>query len=140
MNEARPIVVIDSYRPTRLSIEAVLREAGYAVACFEPEISADVLQATRPALIILELQRANADAVMLQLDRLRNHPSTRSTPVLLTTTDAALVCELSEPLWHLGCTTLIKPFDVARLLAHVGRACDAKNIRPAIERCAWEFA
>ena len=129
MREARPIVVIDSYRPTRVSMEEILRDAGYRVAGRAPALTVGALAELRPALLILELRRDNADSTMLLLDQLRQRDATRDIAVVLTTTDIRLPHVFAEPLWHLGCTTLVKPFDVDRLLAHVGRVLERRGPR-----------
>jgi len=91
MREDCPIVVIDSYDSIRISIKEVLQAAGYAAVELEPELIPDTVEEMQPALIILELERRNADNVILLLDRLRQCDTIRAIPILATTTDTRLV-------------------------------------------------
>jgi hypothetical protein len=47
---------------------------------------------------------------------------------------ARLLYQLAEPLWYLGCTILLKPFESERLLTIVSQALGARTINRALER------
>lgn len=134
MRQDRPIVVIDSYQSTRVTMEEVLRDYGYTVAARTPALTPQALAELRPALLIAELQRGNADGIMLLLDQLRQRDATREIAVVLTTTDIRLLYTLAEPLWHLGCATLVKPFDANHFLAHVRRVLGPHGSRRQVGR------
>jgi DNA-binding response OmpR family regulator len=117
------IVVIDSYEPIRVSIAYLLEEAGYSVTLLAQQATADALATLQPALVILEVQRSCADAIIMLLDQLRQRDATHTVPIIVTTTDRRLLLhDLAEPLTYLRCIGLVKPFDVDQLLACVARA------------------
>jgi DNA-binding NtrC family response regulator len=128
------IVVIDSYQPTHVLMEDVFREAGYTVMCLEQEATVDALRTAQPALIILDLQRAQADGLMLLLNQLRNCDATQMLPIVITTTDARLLGALAQPLKHLGCSSLVKPFGVNQFLTCVARAVGSGDKHHSYER------
>jgi DNA-binding response OmpR family regulator len=117
MQNACPIVVIDSYEPIRVSIAYLLEDAGYSVTLLAQQATADALATLQPALVILEVQRSYADAIIMLLDHLRQHDATQSVPIIVTSTDWLLLRELVEPLSSLRCIGLLKPFGVEQLLA-----------------------
>jgi DNA-binding response OmpR family regulator len=119
MHINRTIVVIDSYEPIRISIAYLLEEAGYNVTPLVQQATADALATLQPALVVLEVQRPYADAIIMLLDQLRQSDATRTVPIIVTTTDQLLLHDLAELLTHLRCISLLKPFGVDQLLACV---------------------
>jgi CheY-like chemotaxis protein len=77
------IVVIDSYEPIRISIAYLLEEAGYSVRCLAQQATADALATLQPALVVLEVQRPYAEAIIMLLDQLRQHDATRTVALAL---------------------------------------------------------
>jgi CheY-like chemotaxis protein len=129
-----PIVVIDSYEPIRVSIAYLLEDAGYSVTLLAQRVTADALAILQPALVVLEVQRPYADAIIMLLDQLRQHDATRTVSIIVTTTDWLLLHDLAEPLIHLRCIGLLKPFGVDQLLACATRAFSDKEAHQANER------
>jgi CheY-like chemotaxis protein len=122
LNNKRPIIVIDGYPPTCASMADILRDEGYIADCYTWEQSAEQLQAKQPALIIADLLPLDYQATLRLIEELRQHPATRAIPVIVTTTTARLPHEVALALSRLGCTSLVKPFDIDTFLSQVGQA------------------
>lgn len=128
------IVVIDNYDPMLDLVDEVLTSEGYAVQCYPERIeNAACIEHVRPDLVIMDLQRANSDDVILLLGQLRRHPSTRAVPMIVVSTDGGLLRDLAAPLSQLGCGALEKPFDLEDFLDQVKRMLGASPQRQRVK-------
>lgn len=78
--------------------------------------------ALEPDLIVLELPAGTLAAGVL---RLRTHPATARTPILLCTGAVREAEALAEPFAAIGVPVMTKPFDVDDLLARVRLGLDS---------------
>ncbi|MGI8688263.1 MAG: response regulator [Thermomicrobiales bacterium] len=125
---ARTIAVFDDDTAILGVMRDALTEEGYNVVA---ETTADdalaIVLRERPTLVILDFWMADRAAGLQALRRIREHPETSATPVLICSADRAALRDYAED-WHaLGCETLVKPFDLNDLLAQVARLVDVSR-------------
>ena len=117
------IVAIDCDRATLSFIADLLNDEGYEVYCFlGHQINAGEIQAIQPDLVLLEFDHQNSDATFMLLNQLRTFPATRTTPIMVSSTDSRLLEVFAALLRPLGCTTVVKPFDLDQLLIGIAQA------------------
>jgi len=120
--KARPtILVSDSDACVRTLFVDILEEEGYLVRTLHPATFPNI-RISGADLVILDLLYATADASIFLIDRLRNDEVTRQIPILISCTDGRLLDALAEPLRHLRCRTLLKPFAIKELLELIDQA------------------
>src|SRR5690349_5417930 len=104
------IVAIDNDSATLGFIEDLLDAEGYEVHCsLGYQVNAKDIHAVQPDLVLLELYHNDSQTTLMLLDRLRRFPATRTTPIIVSSTDTYVLDDLSGPLRDLGCTALVKP-------------------------------
>jgi CheY-like chemotaxis protein len=124
------IIAIDHDSATLGLIADLLDAEGYVVHCsLGYGVSAMNLQELQPDLILLELPYRDSDATLLFLDQLRQSPATRTIPIVVSSTDRRVLDVLAAPLHHLGCTALVKPFDLDQFLACIAQAIHPQQAR-----------
>jgi len=100
---------------------ALLTDEGYTAECRTAATATEIRRAA-PRFMILELPAIDPEPALQLLHRLRRHTVTRTLPILVSCTDQHLVEELAEQLRQLDCDTILKPFEIDALLAHVAQA------------------
>lgn len=128
------IITVDHDRAILDLLEDMLVVEGYVVQSYlGSSVDVTCLQQAQPDLIILELRRGYVDATVDLLDRLRQYPATRMTPVIVSSTDECLLHSMAVPLQQSGCLTLEKPFDIDQLLDCINQALTPPRIFNANE-------
>lgn len=121
--ERYKIIAVDHDRAILDLIEEMLLSEGYDVQSYlENSVDVERIQQARPDLVIIDLRRMDANITLLLLKRLRRHPATSAVPVIVSSTDRHLLCELDVPLRHLGCLTIVKPFEIDEFLDCIHQA------------------
>jgi len=115
-----PIVVIDD-DPTFLHLmHDILSDEGYCILVHPGAAGArTAIAQTMPRLAIVDLHLEQPAAGLHLLTTLREDPATAHLPVLLCTADILALQAHAAWLREQGIPTLVKPFDVAELLASV---------------------
>jgi len=119
----RSVVAVDDDSATLDLIELVLQNQGYTLR--RPllrELSVRWIEREQPEFLILELAPFHPEETLVFLTKLRNSMATRALPVIMTSTDYRLLDQLERPLFHLGCATLKKPFELDTFLAVIDQA------------------
>jgi len=134
------IMVLDDDADVTLLLEEVLIGEGYSVRRCGWNPTVETIARRRPDALIVDLNPLRPDATLLLLDELRGHPATRAVAALVVCTDAHLLATVSEPLRHLGCSTLIKPFDLDEIIDGVAWLMATAAVSRAGTSMAREFA
>lgn len=119
----RPLVIILNADLSFLELmREFLSEEGYNVRIVGENTSAfETILAERPQLVIIELMIHDPEAGLMVLNKMRLHPVTRKTPVIIASTTTQLIRDNEEHLRSKGCEILPKPFDLEELLTMVGK-------------------
>lgn len=121
MSDERPLaLVVDDEREIRELLTELLDDLGLRpVACADGEEALALVQAHRPALVVLDLIMRDVDGYTV-LTRLRGDPATRTVPVIVVTgQDSPIYRTLSL---GVGATVhLTKPFSHALFTRTVAR-------------------
>jgi CheY-like chemotaxis protein/cellulose synthase/poly-beta-1,6-N-acetylglucosamine synthase-like glycosyltransferase len=116
-NRGAILVVEDEERVMKL-VTVALRRAGYTVTeATDGAQALDRLGEATPDLIVSDVMMPNVDGLDL-LARIRAEPATRTIPVILLTARSS-VSEIVEGLGYGADDYLVKPFQMAELLARV---------------------
>lgn len=126
------ICVIENDAATRQFMQDILSEEGHVVYCCGWR-TATVEQIARMQahVIIVDLNPIEPDNVVMFLMRLRQHPAIPHARMLVTSTSSHLLNSLREPLDHLGCDIMLKPFELEDFLRHVTTLCADPRTRSA---------
>jgi DNA-binding response OmpR family regulator len=116
------ILIVDHDQPTREMLSFVLAEDAYGVLEFDGRITVRQIQEASPALIILELQPGVPDCALDLIRQLRRQAATRTTPIIVTSTDPRLLADVGRSLAGQRCLTLEKPFDLDDLYSRISQA------------------
>jgi len=81
----------------------------------------ELIETERPDAVILDIRMEHPRAGLAVLQRLRRNPATVDIPVLVCTADTAFEREWERTLEECRCAVVVKPFQIADLLAAVGR-------------------
>lgn len=120
------ILVFEADPAIRTLFDEVLRNEGYRVALLEPgDVSAPTIADVRPDLLMLDLAPGSVVQTLALIAEVQRGPATLTLPILVSTTDPLLFEQHGTALRWLGCSTLLKPFDLERLLATVSRQVTA---------------
>lgn len=121
--DSRPILIIDDDRRSALTLEAALKEGGYAtVTTSDPARALDIVRQLRPSLVILDLDLENADGFEL-LGLLRESGAARI--IAVASTDSS---EIAVRSLKIGAQDfLTQPIDVAKLLRIVSTAWNSES-------------
>ena len=104
-------------------IKDLLTDAGYARVVWHVGNNAfQCIRDEQPDLVLLDIHLLNPGRGWRTLDAMRLHPSTRTIPVIICSTDMHLIDEKTALLRDLNCQTLEKPFDLETLLDKVATA------------------
>ncbi len=118
------IFVIENDGATRQFMQDILSEEGYAVHCCAwPSATVEAVVQMGARLVIVDMNLIEPDNVVLFLARLRQHHAIHNARLLVTSTSSHLLSSLSEPLNHLACETLLKPFELEAFLGHITNLC-----------------
>lgn len=121
--DSKLILAIDGDTATLDFLTDLLSLEGYGVLCFQAsQASANAVQQAQPDLIILDLAPQTSDNTVLLLDELREHPATKTIPIIVTSTSVKLLQTLSDPLHYWRCIAIEKPFNLDDLLTCVATA------------------
>jgi CheY-like chemotaxis protein len=121
--EQAKVVVVDNDSVVMSLIEEVLTVEGYGVLCCSSTIVTPLhIQQAHPDALIVDLRYVDSDKTLSLLNALRHDPHTRDLSITVSSTDERLLQVLDEPLRHLNCATLVKPFDIDQLVECVSRA------------------
>ncbi len=95
---------------------------GYRILPYRQGAGAyELIASERPDAVILDIRMEHPRAGLAVLQRLRRNPATVDTPVVICTADTAFMREWGRMLEEYRCTVLVKPFQIAELLAMIGR-------------------
>lgn len=112
------LVIDDDTALQSLLVEA-LTDQGFAVAGFDAPPSVDDVARLQPDLVLLDLVFGDAAAGVTWLRRVREHPATVDTAVVVCT---AMRQRAADPALRAQCHgVLLKPFDVDELTDVVAR-------------------
>lgn len=114
------VLVVDDDPDIRLTLAEILEDEGYSVATAGNGIEAlAALQEVRPRLILLDLSMPRMDGTEFRRRQLSD-PAIAAIPTVVITAAG----QVRDRLAPLGISeTLIKPLNMDRLLALVGRYC-----------------
>jgi DNA-binding response OmpR family regulator len=123
------ILVVDDHEETLELYRLFFEFEGYAVT-----LSAaggpvpGLIAASQPDVVILDLVLPDVPGERL-LQSIRANPATRALPVVICSGASLELERLGPSLRELGCTILMKPFDLDALLAVVRQACGSAGAR-----------
>ncbi len=124
--QTRRIVVVDDDRQLAELMREFLSDEGYDVQVVSrSEAALEVIQATLPDLIILDVRMAGVDGLGV-LYLLSTDPDTRAIPVLMcTAVSAGEMQPWDDVLDQKGVPMLYKPFELAQLSRQVRAMLEA---------------
>lgn len=124
--QTRRIVVVDDDRQLAELMREFLSDEGYDVQVVSrSEAALEVVQATLPDLIILDVRMAGVDGLGV-LYLLSTDPDTRAIPVLMcTAVSAGEMQPWDDVLDQKGVPVLYKPFELAQLSRQVRAMLEA---------------
>lgn len=124
--QTRRIVVVDDDRQLAELMREFLSDEGYDVQVVSrSEAALEVIQATLPDLIILDVRMAGVDGLGV-LYLLSTDPDTRAIPVLMcTAVSAGEMQPWDDVLDQKGVPVLYKPFELAQLSRQVRAMLEA---------------
>ena len=135
---SRLVIAIDSDSTILDFMEEVLSDEGYTMRRgFMRHLNLHDIQCYHPDFMILEMQPFAPNQAIEFLAQLRACLATKPIPVIVESTDGRLLETLTQPLHHLGCITLEKPFDLDQFLAAIGQADPLYGFNWLIEPPAW---
>ena len=115
LDESRRAVLVEDDPSFRGLVETILTERGYHCVTSADGIDAwPLIRVHRPHLLILDLNLPGIGGLEL-LMRLRGHPDTAATPVLVCSGAVADLRALESRLRQLHCAVLAKPFELEEL-------------------------
>jgi DNA-binding response OmpR family regulator len=122
------VVVIEDDPATIDLIAEVLDDEGFTAVRY-PDwlISGTIIANVRPELMIVELRHDDPSRGLLLLEELRQCPTTRAIPAIVSSTDQCLLQHLAEPLSRLGCVILAKPFDLDEFLSKIDTCLELRQ-------------
>ncbi len=126
--QTRRIVVVDDDRQLAELMREFLSDEGYDVQVVSrSEAALEVIQATLPDLIILDVRMAGVDGLGV-LYLLSTDPDTRAIPVLMcTAVSAGEMQPWDDVLDQKGVPVLYKPFELAQLSRQVRAMLAARH-------------
>jgi DNA-binding NtrC family response regulator len=135
---SRLVIAIDSDSAILDLMEDVLSNEGYSMrrGCMR-HLNVHDIQCDRPDFVILEIHPSAPDHTIEFLTELRTCLATEPIPVIVESTDGRLLETLAQPLHHLGCITVEKPFDLDQFLTAIGQANRPHGFNWLIEPPAW---
>lgn len=118
-----PSVLVAEADPSiRKLYEDVLGNEGYQVQVTEQRgLSTSRVVAARADLLMLELMPSSALQTLALIEAILRQPETAALPIVVTMTNPLLETQHRAALQRLGCSTLLKPFDLDELLRMVSR-------------------
>lgn len=115
------LLVVDDELDTLTVLEILLSMEGYrVVTARDGEKALEKLEHDPPDLIITDLMMPGMDGLELSR-RVRKHPQTAKTPIILSTAASARVTEQDDPLFDV---VLQKPVDIDVLLGAIRSLLD----------------
>jgi DNA-binding response OmpR family regulator len=119
MPQVSPILVVEDDPTIADVLETLLREEGFhCTVCRDGCEVYDTIQASHPALVILDLHLPGRDGIELLRD-VKGDPDTAAIPILVCSVENALLRQNADRLKKWGCRTVEKPFDIDVLIATV---------------------
>lgn len=120
MGHSFTILVAEQDRSISALMEEILLGEGYTVrrSLHVPPTIREIEQAN-PAGIIIDIDRNDADACILLLERMRQTPALHNVGLLVSSTDGRLLTELKAPIEHMRGATLVKPFDLYEFIEKI---------------------
>lgn len=114
------------------SLGNVLREAfedeGYAVCLTAQAPSADEVAALRPDLLMLDVERNQAEAGWQLVKELKSTRRIAHMPIVVTSGDGAIVAQEDVRVRSEAAAILVKPFSLNDLLPVVATALDRRDV------------
>lgn len=141
MHELLPIIaILEDDPPLQELFVDLFTDEGYRVVCYPDSSSLFLaLDQTAPVLILLDLHPRDCRGGCPILTVLRQSSAAARFPVMLMTTDSALLATHAESIRELRAVVQARPFDIAELLdnviAAIGRSRTIDPVRaPRIHR------
>jgi len=120
---SRLVIAIDGDSAVLDLMEEVLDTEGFTMRRGCPHhLNVEDIQRNRPRFMIVEIEPFAANDTIDFLVQLRACLATKPIPVIVESTDRRLLETLAEPMLHLGCIALEKPFELDQLFAAIGQA------------------
>jgi DNA-binding response OmpR family regulator len=121
MHELPPIIaILEDDLPLQELFVDLFTDEGYRVVCYPDSNSLlRALGQASPTLILLDLHPRNCRGGVPILAALRQNPAAAHVPVMLMTTDSALLAAHAESIRELRAVVQARPFDIAELLDNV---------------------
>jgi len=119
----RPTIVVinDDQAFLRIMVH-LLAIGGYEmIPWLQGATAHEVINQTRPALVILDVRLQYPDEGLKVLELLRLDPATRAIPVILCSADPSFLAAKAQQLRTRGVAVLEKPFDLQELLDAIAR-------------------
>jgi DNA-binding response OmpR family regulator len=111
------VLVAEADLGIRALLSDVLGMEGYQVQLWDqPALSSSSVAAARPDLLVIELMPATALRTLALLTEIQRQPAIGGLRILVITTNPLLVTQHGAELRQLGCTVLLKPFDLDDLI------------------------
>lgn len=110
------VVVDDNTAINRLLCELLVDEGYRVISCASGADGYCTTLRARPDLVITDLQMETQEAGLELLDRLRRHQEFQRLAVILCSADRQALQMRRKELAMLGAHTLVKPFELDRLL------------------------
>lgn len=122
------IAIIDTDPALRELLRDFLADEGYdTVLCPDPSSAVSTIRSRPPDVVLINLwldRRRTGTRIMTELQR---HESTAALPVILLSTEAGTLDELSDTLSHQDYHEVIMPFELTDLLEKVTIALAARS-------------
>ena len=118
------VFVIENDAATRQFMQDILSDEGYVVqGCAWKAATIEAIVQAQARLLVVDLNPLEPDTILLFLMRLRQQRGLSHARMLVTSTSSHLLSRLSEPLQHLACETMLKPFELEDFLSQVTTLC-----------------